>query len=330
MLSIQGHNTVVRHRLAADLVSLVLVDSTYRSAGSHKKVTGVAGSFELTALTFLRHPPISDSTMSSRIPVQENPDAYARSFGGATLLSTPASESGHLDQPSITLSQLPGSRRTSPHSTTSSTKAVHICDQCSRAFSRAEHLERHQTTHLPSTATKSFVCPSCSKGFTRKDVLTRHVRAVHETKKSEVRKSRRKSCRRCAAFKIKCTGGGKGKKSGERAAEPCEACRKRDVECIFDFGVTVDKNGSQDQGNPDELFDFVSDDMGSEPETHSSEHSVKRRKTIHHTASSSISTTASMYLTSGNSIASAVSPTCYLRPGLRHLRRSMPRIKIYC
>ncbi|KAF8243371.1 hypothetical protein K440DRAFT_507639, partial [Wilcoxina mikolae CBS 423.85] len=54
-----------------------------------------------------------------------------------------------------------------------------VCDQCSRAFSRAEHLERHQTTHLPSTATKSFVCPSCGKGFTRKDVLTRHVRAVH-------------------------------------------------------------------------------------------------------------------------------------------------------
>jgi len=137
--------------------------------------------------------------------------------------------------------------------------------------------------------------------------LTRHIRAVHETKKSEVRKSRRKSCRRCAAFKIKCTGGGKGKQSGERAAEPCEACKKRDVECIFDFGVTVDKNGSQDQGNPDDLFGFGSDDMGSEPETHSSEHSVKRRKTIH-AASSSIATTTTMYLTSGNTMASAVSP----------------------
>ncbi|KAI5785792.1 hypothetical protein EDC01DRAFT_595175, partial [Geopyxis carbonaria] len=57
--------------------------------------------------------------------------------------------------------------------------ATHICDQCSRAFSRAEHLERHQTTHLPSNATKSFVCNSCGKGFTRKDVLTRHIRAVH-------------------------------------------------------------------------------------------------------------------------------------------------------
>lgn len=184
---------------------------------------------------------------------------------------------------------------------------MHVCDQCSRAFSRAEHLERHQTTHLPSNATKSFVCSSCSKGFTRKDVLTRHIRAVHETKKSEVRKSRRKSCRRCAAFKIKCTSGSKGKQSGDRAAEPCEACRKRDVECIFDFGVTVDRSESQEQGNAEEMFDFGSDDGHSDPETTgSSEYSLKRRKIAHHAGSSG---TAPIFLSSsGSGSAQAVSP----------------------
>ncbi|KAI5807708.1 hypothetical protein DFH27DRAFT_479376, partial [Peziza echinospora] len=58
-------------------------------------------------------------------------------------------------------------------------KPSHTCPSCSRTFSRAEHLDRHLTTHLPSNSSKSFICPSCGKGFTRKDVLTRHVRAVH-------------------------------------------------------------------------------------------------------------------------------------------------------
>lgn len=167
-----------------------------------------------------------------------------------------------------------------------SSKNIHVCDQCSRAFSRAEHLERHQTTHMPSAVSKSFICPSCNKGFTRKDVLTRHVRAVHETKKSEVRKSRRKSCRRCATFKIKCTGGEKNRaEGGGKADEPCEACKKRDIECIFDFGAPVpaglSRRSTGDSGgfSPDDDMDSESDTQ--ETRTGSSEYSVKRRKTNH-------------------------------------------------
>jgi hypothetical protein len=259
-------------------------------------------------------------TMASQRLMQETFDPYGRSLGSAPLLpspTSPISRGGPADMsPSVTPAQTPapqrrGSQRTSPQSSvTPGSKATHVCPQCSRAFSRAEHLERHQTTHLPSNATKSFVCSSCSKGFTRKDVLTRHIRAVHETKKSEVRKSRRKSCRRCAAFKIKCTSGSKGKQSGDRAAEPCEACRKRDVECIFDFGVTV-VTDSQDQAGAEETMDFGSEDGHSEPETASSEHSVKRRKTAHHVSSSDGVSTGGMFLSSSapaSSSASAVSP----------------------
>lgn len=223
--------------------------------------------------------------MSSGILPNDRADPYSRPHGSATLLPTPtppAPDSCLLEKTPTDFSQTPNSQLASPQSTTpSSGKATHICDQCARAFSRAEHLERHQTTHLPSNATKSFVCTSCGKGFTRKDVLTRHIRAVHETKKPDVRKSRRKSCRRCAAFKIKCTGGGKGKQSGDRAAEACEACRKREVECIFDFGVTVGGGDMQDDEQAGDIFDYGSEDARSDPETACSEYSTKRRKTIH-------------------------------------------------
>lgn len=255
----------------------------------------------------------TSSAMSSRASGQDSPDPYGTSFGTASLLHSPTSPVGRGHPAGVSESQAPGSQRTSPHSiTTPSSKATHICDQCQRAFSRAEHLERHQTTHLPSTATKSFVCSACSKGFTRKDVLTRHIRAVHETKKSEVRKSRRKSCRRCAAFKIKCTGGGKGKVSGEKAAEPCEACRKREVECIFDFGAMVDKQDGleNENDNGEDLFEFGSDNDRSDPETGSSGYSVKRRKTAHYSGPSGAGSSSTSFLSSVSiqTSASAVSP----------------------
>src|SRR5690606_12065059 len=139
-----------------------------------------------------------------------------------------------------------------------------------RPFSRAEHLERHLATHLPSNSSKCFVCQSCLKGFTRKDVLTRHIRAVHETKRSDVRRSRRRSCKRCAGFKIKCSGGGRGMgesgPDGTRKDEACEACRKRGVECVYDFGNTLSQEdntaGEAKQASPeDEDMEEVSDDI---------------------------------------------------------------------
>ncbi|KAK9474158.1 fungal-specific transcription factor domain-containing protein [Dipodascopsis tothii] len=97
-----------------------------------------------------------------------------------------------------------------------------LCHVCARSFSRAEHLERHLRSH-DTTAPKSFVCHICAKSFTRKDVLTRHVRAVHETP-SAPRKSRKRSCVRCANFKIKCSGGFQ-----------CDACARRNLKCEYEF-----------------------------------------------------------------------------------------------
>lgn len=168
----------------------------------------------------------------------------------------------------------------------SPSKATHICPSCARSFSRGEHLDRHLTTHLPSNSSKAFICQSCSKGFTRKDVLTRHIRAVHETKRPDVRKSRRRSCRRCAGFKIKCSGGGRGTgkdgtREGGRAEDPCEACKKRGAVCIYDFGTVSEAGDGEPRssgldmspkaigesrsgdGDDDDLLDFGSDGIGS-------------------------------------------------------------------
>lgn len=116
--------------------------------------------------------------------------------------------------------------------------------------------------------------------------MTRHIRAVHETKRPDVRKSRRRSCRRCAGFKIKCSGGGRGTgkdgtREGGRAEDPCEACKKRGAVCIYDFGTVSEAGDAEPRsgglemspktlsesrngdGDDDDLLDFGSDGNGS-------------------------------------------------------------------
>ncbi|KAK9248538.1 fungal-specific transcription factor domain-containing protein [Lipomyces tetrasporus] len=118
----------------------------------------------------------------------------------------------------------------------------YVCPSCSRVFSRSEHLDRHRRSH-DHEHSKSFVCRVCAKGFTRKDVLTRHVRAVHEMP-SAPRRSRKKSCVRCASFKIRCSGG-----------DTCEACAKRALECVYEFRRVAGTTGtlSADAAEDDDM-----------------------------------------------------------------------------
>ncbi|KAL2852495.1 C2H2 type zinc finger domain protein [Aspergillus pseudoustus] len=55
-----------------------------------------------------------------------------------------------------------------PQSTTS--KPL-ICGACQKAFTKAEHLRRHERCH---TGSKPFVCKECRRPFARQDALTRH------------------------------------------------------------------------------------------------------------------------------------------------------------
>ncbi|KAK9447026.1 uncharacterized protein V1518DRAFT_422728 [Limtongia smithiae] len=49
----------------------------------------------------------------------------------------------------------------------------YLCWLCPDAFTKAEHLHRHERSHLND---RSYSCPVCSKCFGRRDVLVRHVR----------------------------------------------------------------------------------------------------------------------------------------------------------
>jgi len=87
-----------------------------------------------------------------------------------------------------------------------------------------------------------------------------------------VRRSRRRSCRRCAGFKIKCSGGARANADGPRGDEACEACKRRGVVCVYDFGShsngsaaraeDVGKNSGTGSGD-DDILDDVSEEEGS-------------------------------------------------------------------
>lgn len=54
---------------------------------------------------------------------------------------------------------------------------IYDCSQCSRAFTREEHLTRHTlSTH---NKLKPFACGICLRAFLRRDLLLRHAKNLH-------------------------------------------------------------------------------------------------------------------------------------------------------
>ncbi|KAJ0131649.1 hypothetical protein HZ326_25255 [Fusarium oxysporum f. sp. albedinis] len=51
-------------------------------------------------------------------------------------------------------------------------KPVHVCSECQKVYTRAEHLRRHQSSHQEP----QFECPVCQRRFHRKDLLERHYK----------------------------------------------------------------------------------------------------------------------------------------------------------
>lgn len=51
-----------------------------------------------------------------------------------------------------------------------------VCNICTKAFARIEHLKRHRRSH---TNEKPFKCDLCKHEFTRRDLLLRHARIFH-------------------------------------------------------------------------------------------------------------------------------------------------------
>ena len=54
----------------------------------------------------------------------------------------------------------------------------YACAICYRAFSRLEHLKRHERSH---TKEKPYECPECARCFARGDLLLRHQQKLHWT-----------------------------------------------------------------------------------------------------------------------------------------------------
>ncbi|KAH7259374.1 uncharacterized protein BKA55DRAFT_639345 [Fusarium redolens] len=54
-------------------------------------------------------------------------------------------------------------------------KPVHVCSECQKVYTRAEHLRRHQSSHQEP----QFECPVCQRRFHRKDLLERHYKRIH-------------------------------------------------------------------------------------------------------------------------------------------------------
>ncbi|YCL20392.1 Methanol-and biotin-starvation-inducible zinc finger protein [Komagataella phaffii] len=53
---------------------------------------------------------------------------------------------------------------------------THVCQTCTRAFARLEHLKRHERSH---TNEKPFQCGVCGRCFARRDLVLRHQQKLH-------------------------------------------------------------------------------------------------------------------------------------------------------
>lgn len=81
-------------------------------------------------------------------------------------------------------------RELTAHGTTPSGKPrLFVCNTCTRAFARLEHLRRHERSH---TKEKPFTCGVCQRKFSRRDLLLRHAQKLHAGCADAITRLRRK------------------------------------------------------------------------------------------------------------------------------------------
>ncbi|QLQ82271.1 hypothetical protein HG537_0H00320 [Torulaspora globosa] len=103
--------------------------------------------------------------MSSRSPSnQENVQPAA----GATSNNMNSKVNKHMGQ-------LPENLRLNGK-TPSGKPRLFVCQICTRAFARQEHLTRHERSH---TKEKPYSCGICNRNFSRRDLLLRHANKIH-------------------------------------------------------------------------------------------------------------------------------------------------------
>ena len=60
-----------------------------------------------------------------------------------------------------------------------SSKAMHKCDECGRNYLHSSSLMRHKLTHRGGG--KHYMCPICDSKFTQKSSMKTHMRNVHQS-----------------------------------------------------------------------------------------------------------------------------------------------------
>nr|BCT87207.1 putative transcription factor [Ogataea minuta] len=67
---------------------------------------------------------------------------------------------------------------------------LYVCNICTRAFARQEHLKRHERSH---TKEKPYSCSICSRKFSRRDLLLRHSTKLHAGASEVIPRLRKRS-----------------------------------------------------------------------------------------------------------------------------------------
>ncbi|KAE9364431.1 hypothetical protein N431DRAFT_388527 [Stipitochalara longipes BDJ] len=125
---------------------------------------------------------------------------------------------------------------------------------CGRAFTRKEHLTRHERSH---NAANLQTCHVCHRKFNRSDSLLRHLAKHGSVFKPNPSGRSKRACVTCHAGKIKCDGN-----------EKCSTCLKKGIECRY---------RAQDETQPPSSPIERGDEMGWQGST-SSRSSVKEHE----------------------------------------------------
>ncbi|RLV96326.1 Transcriptional regulator ADR1 [Spathaspora sp. JA1] len=115
------------------------------------------------------------------------PISMTDSIETTTTTATTTSSSTNKKQKNIPL------ELTAYGTTPSGKPRLFVCQICTRAFARLEHLKRHERSH---TKEKPFSCGVCQRKFSRRDLLLRHAQKLHAGCSDAITRLRRKSIKR--------------------------------------------------------------------------------------------------------------------------------------
>lgn len=137
-----------------------------------------------------RNTPSHEQSASGNQPVGNSMGTTKSDSSNTETISQKSVENAHFEDQTTRLdserplksttkmsSRGPVSQEFTNKGTTPSGKPrLFVCDTCTRAFARQEHLKRHERSH---TKEKPFACNICSRKFSRRDLLLRHSTKLH-------------------------------------------------------------------------------------------------------------------------------------------------------